>query len=107
MTPFQILSIADASFGVRHVAGSLREPVQTNVCALKWHARGSWRTPSLIPSRPSQAEIAACVAAAVLAGAINLPTSVFWTTDAQSWEGLRRSQFIVGSPARIPSYSSG
>src|ERR1700756_4635848 len=69
--PSQILLTALASADVRQVAGF---PVQASALALKWQARGSWMTPSVIPSSASQAAMDAWVVAWSFATEIGAPT---------------------------------
>src|SRR5262245_37014045 len=74
--PFQILFTARASGGVRQFGSDEGPPlaVQTNDVALYVQARGSCTIPSMIPSRPSHAAIAAFVTALSFADVIGAPT---------------------------------
>src|ERR1700694_3804728 len=70
--PSQILLTALASWDVKQSAGF---PVQDKALALKWQDRGSWMTPSVIPSSASQAAIDAVFTALSFATEIGAPTS--------------------------------
>ena len=102
--PRQICRTASASWLARQVpsVGAPGRP-HTNKWGSNRHWRGSLMTPSITPSSPSHALMAAAVTAVSLVCGTGSPTSRFMTTSGQSSAGMKRSQLNAGAPARIPS----
>src|SRR5438034_9849235 len=115
--PFHIKSIAEASVGVRHVGSLAVQALVVSVgsaAALYSHTRGSVNTPSTTPSSASHAATALLVARFSFALSteatpppIGPPFSRYCTTWYQICPAWKRSQWIAGAPARMPSWSPG
>src|SRR6266851_3329490 len=93
--PFQILTTAAASAGVRQVLSvdvHDERVIVASVLGSYAQVRGSSISPSMRPSFASQAKIAALVTKISLAADIGAPRSTFITTCGQISAAMKRSQ---------------
>src|SRR5262245_62345839 len=111
--PCHILSMADASLGVRHVPSDARQSafvIERSSDARYLQVRGSSSTPSDTPSCTSHAATAFAVASFSLArstGAapppIGPPLSRCCTTEYHAWPDWNWYQWIAGAAERMTS----